>query len=337
MNPSPAPSLTPSPTGLPAAVPVDPGDVVACVPLAGGTYNAVSRVALRDGRRWVVKQPPAQGAGPALAYEHDLLRSESVFYRAAAQVPGVPVPRVVHADLDGDPPLVSGLVMTECPGAPWHEVDEHLDEAERARLRAELGGMVARLHTLTCRGFGYPARPFGPPRDTWREAFTDMTDAVLADAERYEAELPRPLAAVRKTLAAAAGVLDDVTRPALVHFDLWQGNVLLDGPAGQRRIGGIIDGERMFWGDPVAEFVSLALFGDIEEDAAFLAGYAAAGGTVEFTDSVRLRLALYQAYLYLIMLVEPVPRAYSPERRAWALEHAGGALTRALDGVAAAR
>lgn len=62
-------------------------------------------------------------------------------------------------------------------------------------------------------------------------------------------------------------------------------------------VSGIIDGERMFWGDPLAEFVSPALLGDIEDDADFLAGYAAAGGRVAFDAPARLRMALYRCSL----------------------------------------
>ena len=70
-------------------------------------------------------------------------------------------------------------------------------------------------------------------------------------------------------LRAAAPALDEVTVPALVHFDLWPGNILVDRPAdGPARIGGLIDGERMFWGDPLADLVSLALLDDIRRDEA---------------------------------------------------------------------
>lgn len=177
----------------------------------------------------------------------------------------------------------------------------------------------------------------GPPAPTWRAAFTTMTDAVLADADTYGARLPRPADRIRPLLAAAAPVLDDVTRPALVHFDLWQGNLLVDGEPGARTIGGIIDGERMFWGDPVAEFVSLALLGNLEEDKDFLAGYEEGSGRpMVFDASVRLRLALYRCYLYLIMLVETVPRRVPQEQldRVWT--EVGPHLVSALDDVEAA-
>ncbi|MFH8974310.1 phosphotransferase family protein [Streptomyces sp. NPDC017890] len=332
-------SPVPSPAVLRALaeVPVAPHEVIECVPLAGGTYNSVVRVVLRDGRRWVVKVAPATGPQSALGYELDLLRGERTYFRAAADgVPGAPVPHVVRAETAGDPPVVRSLVMTECPGRPWHDADQTLEPDERRRLRRELGALTARLHAVTGPVFGYPARPFGPPHPTWRQTFTAMTDAVLHDATRFGARLPQPVPTVRRILASAGAALDDVTRPALVHFDLWQGNILLAGAPGARVVAGVVDGERMFWGDPVAEFVSLALFDDIEHDDAFLDGYSAAGGEAGFTDSVRLRLDLYRCYLCLIMLVEGTPRGYSREQRTWVWKHAGGHLAKALHAVSAA-
>lgn len=106
------------------------------------------------------------------------------------------------------------------------------------------------------------------------------------------------------------------------------------GEPGARSIGGVIDGERMFWGDPVADFVSLALFGELEEDGDFLAGYAEGSGqTLEFSESVRLRLALYRSYLYLIMLVETVPRGLGPEAAEETRQLVAPHLVAALDAV----
>ncbi len=134
-----------------------------------------------------------------------------------------------------------------------------------------------------------------------------------------------------RTVRAALPALDEVTTPRLVHFDLWNGNILVDRPAGQGpRIGGLIDGERMFWGDPLADFVSLALLGDIRRDQAFLAGYREAGGRAEFDAPARLRLALYRTYLYLIMVAETVPRAVDADQDRWVQETVVPELVTAL-------
>lgn len=285
-------------------------------PLGGGTYNAVEEVSLADGSRLVLKIAPT---APGLAHEVQLLVSEAEFYRVAAKA-GVPAPRVLA--VDGDT-----LLMTSCAGEPW---GEWLPDAEVASLRAELGRQVARLHQVTGPGFGYPSGALGPLAPDWRTAFTAMFDAVLDDARRYRARLPRPVDEVARTARRAYHALDEVTAACAVHFDLWQGNILVDGSAGPARIGGLIDGERMFWGDPLADFVSLALLGDIRQDEAFLAGYREAGGRAEFDAPARLRLALYRCYLYLIMLTETVPREVGPERERWVQEAVDPELLAAL-------
>jgi aminoglycoside phosphotransferase (APT) family kinase protein len=235
-------------------------------------------------------------------------------------------------------PTVPHLVMTALPGTPWPAHGPGMPPRDRARLRRELGGHIARLHAVTGPGFGYPAAPLGPLAASWRQAFTAMLDAVLQDARRWRADLPHDPDRVASLLAPAAAALDDVVRPALVHFDLWEGNILLAAAAdtGALGISGIIDGERMFWGDPLADFVSLALFDDVESDTAFLDGYAAAGGHTVFDASARLRLALYRCYLYLIMTVEGIPRGYDAAHAAWTRENVTPQLRAALRDVALA-
>ena len=278
--------------------------------LTGGTFNAVHLVGLADGSRLVVKIPPGPQT-PLLRYEQGILGTEALYYRLAGQCPEVTVPAVVAVDTTVAPG--GYLVMTECPGRPWPELDPQPRGAARDELRAELGGQVARLHTITGTGFGYPSESVGPLRENWRAAFLDMVQAVLADAETFAVTLPRPIADVLEWFDARAAALDEVTTPVLVHFDLWDGNILVEPSSAGHRISALIDAERAFWGDPLAEFVSLALYGDIERDTAFLDGYRGAGGAVTFDVAARQRLSLYRAYLYLIMWVETAPRGFGQE------------------------
>ncbi|MDN3026871.1 aminoglycoside phosphotransferase family protein [Streptomyces sp. S.PB5] len=294
-----------------------PGSLARLRPLTGGTYNTVEELVLTDGSRYVLKVPPAE-AVPGLSHERQLLVAEAEFYSGAAKV-DVPAPRVVALGRD--------LLMTAVPGEAW---DRQLTGAEQRALRTELGRQVARLHRVTGTAFGYPSGALGPLAPDWRTAFTGMLDAVLDDARRYHAQLPLPVGEVAEALRPAHGALDEVTVPRLVHFDLWPGNILVERVDGEARIGGLIDGERMFWGDPIAEFVSLALLGDIGTDEDFLAGYRESGGRVDFDVPARLRYALYRAYLYLIMLTETVPREMGEADRRWRQEAVAPELLAAL-------
>ncbi|WBQ07171.1 phosphotransferase family protein [Kribbella sp. CA-293567] len=245
--------------------------------LTEGTFNTVYRI----GADLVLKVSP-DPAAPVLTYEKDLIRTEALFYEAARGK--APVPEVVHSGDDH-------LLMTALPGTTMQAVTG----AERAVLRRELGGIVSTLHEVTGPGFGYPQKGLVP---TWSAAFLSMIDDVLADASRFGVKLPRPPEQLRQLVLERFDLLDAVRTPRLIHFDLWDGNILVE----DGRITGLVDGERAFWGDPVAEFVSLTLF-STSVDADLLAGY----GALDPGET----LSLYRIYLYLIMLIEGTPRGYA--------------------------
>jgi fructosamine-3-kinase len=277
--------------------------VTGCARLTGGGFAAVHRVDLADGSAAVVKVAPT---GPSLlSYERDLAGAETDYLRlVAAEAPELPLPRVLAAG-------PGWLVMTHLPGTPLTGL------ADGAAVRRDLGAAAARLHRVTGPHFGYTGdRAHGP---TWRGAYLAAVDALLADAVRFGVALP----AVRPVVAAASGVLDAVTRPALLHFDLWDGNVL-GGPAG---LTGLVDGERWLWGDPLLDLVSPALGRRIEDepDHPFLAGY----GPIELDPR---RLALYRTHLYLVMLVEMPGRGLTdPGRHDWVATRLAAELSALAD------
>ncbi|WP_406393293.1 hypothetical protein [Streptomyces sp. NBC_00887] len=60
------------------------------------------------------------------------------------------------------------------------------------------------------------------------------------------------------------------------------------------------------------------------------------GGQVAFTASVRLRIALYRSYLYLIMLTETVPREAPADTLQWTWTEVAPRLVAALEAVESA-
>ncbi|XVS66241.1 phosphotransferase family protein [Actinosynnema sp. CA-299493] len=263
--------------------------LAAHVELTEGMFNTAYRLTAADGRETVLKVAPPTDA-PLLTHERDIMRTEALAFRLM-RAHGLPVPEVLlHED--------GLLLMTALNGEPWSSARARLTDAEHGALRRELGTIVRRLHEITGDVYGYVQGPNGA---TWREAFAKMLDAVLADADRFGVELPD----VRPAFAARAHLLDEVTEPVLVHFDLWEANLFLaDG-----HVEGIIDPERALFGDPLAEIATVALFTDLDDD--FKAGYGVAG----FTGAEETRIALYRAYLCLVMIVEGVPRGYAGEER----------------------
>jgi aminoglycoside phosphotransferase (APT) family kinase protein len=281
------------------------------VELTEGYYNLAYRIHLTDGRLVVLKVAPPPGM-KLLTHEVDLMRTEVDFFRRALAV-GAPVPAIVHADLDRDLNGRDFLFLELLAGESLASADPRLSTSDRAAVRRELGAAIGRLHAVTGDGYGYPLRDSRTWQPTWREAFLGMVGDILDDAVRLGTELPMPPAAIGERFARRAHLLDAVQRPALVHFDLWDGNVFIRQSGDGWRLTGLIDGERALYGDPYAEFVSIALFRDIRQLPEILDGYAeATGEPVVFTDEVRLRIAMYRCYLYLIMVTEGPTRGFDP-------------------------
>lgn len=295
--------------------------VASATELTDGYANAVWRLVLDDGRQVVLKLSPPPDLDQ-LSYERNLLRTEAEAIELAAGA-GVPVASLVHAGYDD--PVLGGdyLMLAALDGVSWNDVKP---EGEQA-LRRELGRHLARFNTVTGELFGYPHA--GIVGTTWREAFLAMVGALLGDTERYPTPLPRPVDEIMAVFEGAAHVLDEVTTPCLVHFDVWAGNVFLD-LSGMPRIQAIIDHERAFWGDPIAEFVTPTIFGELREDDPLLAGYREVT-PLELTPSALIRFDLYRAYLYLILLVENGPRQYPPDEYARIRDGATRSLNDVLD------
>lgn len=294
--------------------------------LTDGFANAAWRIGLDDGRSVVLKVgPPAEFE--RLSYERELLRTEALVYRLAASA-GLPQAELLHSSFDD--PLIGGdyLIISALDGVPWNRV--RLPEADERAVQYELGRLLVRLHAITGEdGFGYPYRPLSGP--TWRDAFFAMTRAVLDDAIRWSIPLPVPRERILGLVRANAAALDEVTRPALVHFDIWPGNVFLTGVGDRPAIQAIIDHERAFWGDPLAEFVSPTFYEGLDPADPIVLGYLDAGGELRLDDAARVRDLLYRAYLYLLLLVENGPRQYPEEEFAPVRERVTAALIRCCE------
>lgn len=308
--------------------------------LSDGWFSTVYRVRLDDGRPAVVKLAPPEGAA-VLRYERGILGTEAMVYRRIAGLPSGEVPTPISTAMSTPMPIPTAellyaerefLVLSVVEGTTWDKAADRLPLPAEAAARRELGAITARLHTLAPEDgrFGYPAAQSGLLATDWRTAFTAMVEALLEDAEHWQSPLDAPPAEIRRLVAEGGDALDEVTEPRLVHFDLWPGNIFVD-PAddgSHARITGLIDHERAFWGDPAAELVSLAFGGDAGPDSDLIAGYTEAGGNLDFGAAFQHRLALYQLYLGLLLVVECGPRGFGPTHVAFCRRMLTDAVTR---------
>lgn len=301
-------------------VPLDPGEIAALVSAAfgsaarvtsartadGGMYNAGYHLDLSGGgpaRAFLKAAPP--DAMPCLTHERGLMRAEIETLRRVATAGVGAAPAVLFADTGRRIVDRDVVFLEHLPGTLLSETE--IPPAEAPSLRRQVGALVAGVQGVEGPAFGYPhiAALQAP---TWRAAFSLMLDAVFADAERLGVD--PPLSPYRTRFEARLVLLEAVTRPSLVHYDLWDGNILVARGEGGWRVTGLIDWERAFHGDPLAELANMSFHTPgMALDPDVIAGWASVA-PLEIDTDARRRVALYRAYLWLIMLIEAGPRGF---------------------------
>ena len=289
-----------------------PIEVIAHEEFKDGFFNAAHALEFADGRHVVVKVAPDK-ATKLLRYEVDLMATEiECFERGLAA--GVPMPALHYGDPEGGVMIIDRLKGVTLPNAR-----EKMSKEDLLAVRREIGVLSARFATVTGEKFGYPRQSGHTMADTWSESFQAMIADVLADIVEQDAPLPRPAEEIAALIAAERELLDEVQRPALVHFDLWDGNVFVEPTETGWRVEAFIDGERALYGDPIAEIVSLT-FGPDDENEAAVHGFLGR----EMTEAEERRLALYRIYLMLILIAECEVRGFDEQQtahqRQWSTE-----------------
>ncbi|OBY24246.1 fructosamine kinase family protein [Leisingera sp. JC1] len=168
-------------------------------PLHGGDLSEVQLLSLSDGRRVVAK------SGPLVAAEAAMLR--------AIRDAGAPAPEVLG--VAGQVLLMQALEETGAGAMGWQA----------------LGHALRQLHSATGPHFGWAEDyAFGPvaipnaPLQSWPDFWASRRLLAAPDA------LPRELRPRIEALCARLPeLLPDTPPAALLHGDLWSGNVLFSG------------------------------------------------------------------------------------------------------------
>lgn len=285
--------------------------------MTDGWFNTAYHLTT-DTMQTVLKIGPPPEA-EVLSYEKNLLRAEVETMKLAASNPEIPVPRILYDDFSRTRLPCEYYFMEFIEGTPWNTLQAELSDEQNHAVEYQLGRMTAALNAFEHTAFGYYA--FGRQFDTWPDAFRWMCALLFADAERFQIPLELAEQGFFEYFERYREYFADVTRPQLVHWDLWPGNIFLtfDGAApkiaghpkisgypkisGHPKISGIIDFERALWGDPLME----SYHGRLSEMPHYFAGY---GENLFATRSQRVRRIFYNIYLFLIMIIEDGPRQY---------------------------
>jgi aminoglycoside phosphotransferase (APT) family kinase protein len=287
--------------------------VVSSTELADGWFNTIHAVELADGRLAVLKVAPRAGV-PVLRYEANLLATEVAVLDLLKNVPGVRVPQMLAYDPAGAWLGLPAFFMERFPFPTLASLQDQLEPAMKAKLERDLGHVNRALSEVRGPAFGLVG---GARFRRWSDAVLALVTDVLSDAADIGTNLPVAEEVVTALVEARREVLDLVTEPRLVHWDLHGGNAFVD--AG--RIAGIIDADRALFGDPLME----VYFGTLFDRTSFVEGFGA-----EFLDrpGTAERRLVYDLYLALVMLVESDFRRFDEGHKAWARGQLETAISR---------
>lgn len=213
---------------------------VSAAALSGGSTVSVLKVRMPDGE--VVVAKTGQGH----------LANERYMLDELARLSDLPLPAVLYGD---DDLLLMSFIA-------------HDGAAPGAGAQAHAAELLAALHTTPFEHFGYERDTVigqlpqpNPPGGCWVDFFRDHRLLHMAEAGHREGTVSGTLL---RRLDALAGRLDqyleEPAHPALLHGDIWTGNVLSRGD----RIAGFID-PAIYCGHPEIELAFATLFGTFTE------------------------------------------------------------------------
>ena len=271
-------------------------------PLTDGFYNASYLIKLESEKEVVLKvAPPPQVT--ILEYEKDIMATEVLFYQLTEAKTDVPIPHVIAFEPKSQVIDSGYYFMTKLEGKPLNRVAELTPERRRPVYEV-LARNLAKLHSIEGECFGYTTMKaqcegFGAHR-----AIMNSFRALMSDCEKVSETLPISHNEIWELLHQTKKAFDEVIKPCLVHFDLWDGNIfVLD----QEPLvtTGYIDFERGFYGDPAADFCQVQGYMNLKENSWFIDIYNQYAKTpVVLDQSMEIRMTTYRLYLFVIMYVE---------------------------------
>jgi len=261
-------------------------------PLEGGTFNETYLIDLDGKPRLILRVAPP--ATPDVYWDDvALMRREYHILPFFASIADL-MPRVMLTDFTHQIVERDYMFQTFIEGERWSEIESTLSSEKNNKLWNQCGRIVRRIHNTAGERFGYPYP--GPQFKSWSELILDRFAKISESLMIYKLEIPA-FANISDIVHANASLLDEIQTPSLLHGDLWTFNLLIGQDAGEPAITGVLDVERAWWGDPLADWIMflLAIRSNETEWQGQLSAFNEGYGMFDRNRTTQFRQEVYKA------------------------------------------
>jgi aminoglycoside phosphotransferase (APT) family kinase protein len=260
--------------------------------LGGGTFNETYLVELAGKTKVTLRVAP-----PPLAdiYWDDvaLMRREHHILPFFASIATL-MPKIIMTDFTHQVVERDYVFQTYIEGERWSDIEDELTPDENTELWRQCGKIVKQMHETAGEQFGHP-QP-GRQFSRWSKMISDRLARIAESMLAYQLEATA-FTAISDVANTNTSLLDEIDTPHLLHGDLWTFNLIVRRDNDNPIITGVLDADRAWWGDPMADWIMFLL--TIRQDkpewqqrlCAFYDGY----GTPKSSGAAQFRQKIYKA------------------------------------------
>jgi len=294
--------------------------VLNVTPLKAGEFNSVYKVecaaVAADNSaaiKFVLKVAP-HPTTDTLTFEKGMLLHEVNIYSTLQQIKTLTIPKVLYSDFSKSIIDSEYFIMEyiKVPMLSGLKVDSKFKKA----IHEKLAEFLAEMHNIDAGNkFGYPHIELF---DNWFLALTSIIENLKIDANKKNVKLlglKKLLYYIEKNKAILKSV-----PCSLVNFDLWDLNIFVGGNSKDDFSLSIVDPERSFYGDPMADFVTLMPLKNLNNKQFIFDAYnKRAKNTISLCNNEKIRYYIMHGVLSLIMQTER-PFRYRRTQAKWFMQ-----------------
>ena len=263
--------------------------------LTEGMCNVTYNITFSDGDERILKIAAKDRTGNT-SNEIRLMDAEVTAMQLVGEKCSFKVADVFAYDTSGTICDGDYFFMEKLPGVNYSFIKDKLSEETNRNIAREIGMISGQLCKITNPQFGFlgDTERYDSLSDFVRRMLTNL----ISDGQKKDVDWGCDVELLLKGFEEEKHIFDEARFATLVHWDMWEGNVFVDG----EHVSGIIDWERAMWGEAFMD----DRFRKHNRNKDFLEGF----GKVNFTETELKRLRWYDIILYMTMMVEVFYREF---------------------------